>query len=363
VKAAVCREFGVPLSIEDVTLDPPGPGEVRVELAACAICHSDITFARGGWGGALPAVYGHEAAGVVAEIGDGVDRVEVGRHVVVTLIRSCGRCAQCRRGHEVACTSTWPLDHRSPLSDADGVRLHHGMRTAAFAEQVVVEQSQIVAIDDDIPLDSACLLACGVITGFGAVTNTADVGPGDIVVVIGCGGVGLNSVQGAATAGATIVIAVDLSAEKLRAAVDFGATAVVNAVSDDVKSRVHDLTGGAMADYVFVTVGAKSAFDQAPALLAPFGAVVWVGMPASGVTSELDPATMASRNQRVLGSKMGSSKVSADIPALVSLYRQGRVKLDELITHRFALDQINEAIQEVERGETLRNVIIFDLEP
>jgi len=362
MKAAVCREFSAPLVIEEVTLDPPCRGEVRVKLAACAVCHSDITFANGGWGGTLPAVYGHEASGMVAEIGEGVTDVDIGQHVVVTLIRSCGHCAQCSRGNQVACTTTWPLDRKSPLTDSDGVRLQHGMRTAAFAEEVVVERSQIVAIDDDIPLESASLLACGVITGFGAVTNTARVSPGDTVVVIGCGGVGLNSVQGAAVAGATNIIAADLSEEKLRIAIDFGATATVNVATDAVVARVADLTGGSMADYVFVTVGAKTAFDQAPALLAPFGAVVWVGMPASGVTTELDPATMASMSQRVLGSKMGSARVAVDIPALVSLYRQGRLKLDELVTHRFSLEQINEAIAEVERGETVRNVIVFDRE-
>jgi len=359
MKAAVCRAFGKPLAIEEVDLAAPRGGEVKVQLAACAICHSDIYYAEGAWGGALPAIYGHEAAGVVEEVGPDVAKVAPGDHVVVTLIRSCGHCRYCERDMPVACESQFPLDRETPLHGVGGVPLVHGLRTGAFAEYVTVEASQLVAIPKDVPLDSASLLACGVITGFGAVTNTAAVPAGSNVVVIGTGGVGLNAVQGAAYVGARTVVAVDLSDDKLAAARRFGATETVNPAQRDLTAAVRAMTGGRGADYVFVTVGAKAAFDQSYGLLSPTGAVVLVGMPASGVMSEFDPGTLASASQRILGSKMGSARIDEDIPRLVALYREGRLKLDELITGRYPLEGINEAIAAVNRGEALRNVIVF----
>ena len=359
MKAAVCREFGAPLVIEELHLADPGPGEVKVRMVATAICHSDITYAEGGWGGQLPAVYGHEGAGVVAEVGPGVHSVKVGDAVVVTLIRSCGHCHGCTMGMPVTCDATFPLDATSPLTDASGASIVHGLRTAAFAEQVVVEESQLVVVPADLGFDVASLLACGVITGFGAVTNTAGVQPGSHVVVFGCGGVGLNSVQGALLSGAQTIVAIDLAESKLQAALEFGATHTLNPITDDVVARVRELTDGRGADYVFVTVGAKAAFDASYALLAKAGAVVLVGMPANGVMSEIDPGTMAAYSQRILGSKMGGSRISIDIPNLVNLYKQGRLKLDELISGRYALADINEAMESVKRGDALRNVIVF----
>jgi S-(hydroxymethyl)glutathione dehydrogenase/alcohol dehydrogenase len=358
VKAAVCRAFGAPLVIEEVDLAPPRAGEIRVRLAACAICHSDIIYAAGGWGGALPAVYGHEAAGVVEEIGAGVSHVQVGDHVVVTLIRSCGHCIECARGAQVLCETVFPLDETSPLS-AGGEVLTHGMRTGAFAEQVVVEASQAVAIPKDVPLDSAALIACGVLTGLGAVTNTAGVHAGECVVVIGTGGVGLNSVQGAALVGASPIVALDLAADKRAAALRFGATHAFDPREGDVAACIRNANNGRLADWVFVTVGAKAAFDQANGLMKRGGGVVVVGMPASGVMGAYDPGWLASDGQKILGSKMGSARIRIDVPRIVDLYRQGRLKLDELITGRYGLEQINEAIAAVQRGEALRNVIVF----
>jgi Zn-dependent alcohol dehydrogenase len=285
--------------------------------------------------------------------------VRTGDHVVVTLIRSCGRCHGCLRGRPVTCEATFPLDETSPITDAAGTAVEQGMRTGGFAEYVVVHESQVVVVPDDLPLDVASLLACGVITGYGAVTNTARVEPGSHVVVFGTGGVGLNAVQGARVAGARTVIAIDIADSKLEAATGFGATHVVTSRTDDVVARVHELTGGRGADYVFVTVGAKSAFDLSYALLAKAGSVVLVGMPATGVMSEIDPGTLAAYSQNILGSKMGGSRIGIDIPNLVALYGQGRVKLDELITARYPLDEINEAMGAVKRGEALRNVIVF----
>ncbi len=210
MKAAVCTEYGQPLVIEDLELDAPGPGEVRVGLAACAICHSDIHYIEGAWGGTVPVLCGHEAAGVVEELGAGVDSLAEGDHVVVTLIRSFGHCFHCAQGDPTQCETRFALDATSPLRRADGASVRQGLRTAAFAEQVVVHQSQLVAIPKSVPFEAAPLLACGVITGLGAVVNTAQVPSGSSVAVIGTGGVGLNSVQGAALSGANPIIAVDV---------------------------------------------------------------------------------------------------------------------------------------------------------
>ena len=359
IRAAVCRAYGEPLTIEELELAAPGPGEVRVRVQAVAICHSDVSGVDGAWGGALPIVYGHEAAGVVVEVGPG-SSVAVGQPVVVTLIRACGECRRCARGEFVACTTTFPLDERSPLTTRDGETIAHGLRAAAFAEQVVVHESQVVSIDDTIDPKAASLLACGVITGVGAVVNTAAVEPGSTVVVIGCGGVGLNVVQGARLAGAEAIVAVDVQPAKLDLARRLGATHVAVADADDVATVVREVSEGLMADYVFVATGSPSALSGALALVGSMGALVVVGMPPDGVTGNYDPGWLAGLNQRILGSKMGTSVIARDVPALLARYRAGELELDSLISRTFTLDQINEAMDEVRAGSALRNVIVFD---
>ena len=359
MKAAICYEFGQPLMIEDVFLDPPQANEVRVKLSACAICHSDIHYIDGAWGGTLPAIYGHEAAGEVLEVGPGVTLAQIGDRVIVTLIRSCGRCFFCDKGEPYLCETSFRLDRQSPLSTRDGQPIVQALRTAAFAEEVVVHESQIVSVPTEMPMDSASLIACGVITGYGAVVNTAGIPVGSSVVVIGTGGVGLNSVQGAALAGARPLIAIDLMESKLEAAKLFGATRCINARQSNVVEQVEGLTNGRGADYVFVTVGSEKAMHLGLALLRRAGTLVLVGMPASGVKLNIEAADFADAGQQLLGSKMGSTRLRVDVPKLVALYRDGRFKLDELITKRYPLEEINEAISAVKRGEALRNVIVF----
>ena len=358
VRAAVCRQFGAPMTIEELHLAEPAAGEVQVRVEAVAICHSDVSQAGGAWGGQLPAVYGHEAAGIVVATGDGVDLV-AGQRVVVTLIRSCGECHRCRRGERVACVGSFALDTHSPLSTADGQPVVHGLRCAAFAEQVVVHASQVIAIDDAIDAKAASLLACGVITGVGAVVNTAAVEPGSTVVVIGCGGVGLNVVQGARLAGARAIVAVDVQPAKLDLARRLGATHVAVPGTDDVAAVVGSVSDGLMADYVFVATGSPAALGSALPLVGSMGALVIVGMPPDGVTGTYDPGWLAGLNQRILGSKMGTSVIARDVPALVARYRAGELELDGLISRTFTLDQINEAMDEVRAGSALRNVIVF----
>ncbi len=358
-RAAVCRAFGAPLSIETIELRPPGPGEVLIRTAACAICHSDIYYMDGAWGGELPAVYGHEAAGVVEAVGAGVTRLAAGDHVIATLIRNCGFCPACAEGAPVFCEEVFPLDKATPLSDTEGTPLVHGLRTGAFAEHIVVEASQAVAVPKDLRFDSASLIACGVLTGMGAVINTANVRAGSSVVVIGCGGVGLNSVQGARLAGCDPIIAIDVEEKKLAAAREFGATHTVNAWSENVEGRVKELTGGRKADWVFVTVGVKGAVEQGVSLMKRNGGTVLVGMPPSGVAATIDPGWLAADGQRIFGSKMGSARPLIDVPKIVALYREGRLKLDELISGRYPLDRINEAVASSRSGAALRNVIVF----
>lgn len=359
MKAAICREFGKPLVIEDVELAAPSAGELRVKLEACAICHSDIIYADGGWGGSLPMLLGHEASGTVIDVGEGVDDIQPGDFVVVTLIRHCGACRYCERGDDVICDATFPLDERSPLTSSSGEAVVQAMRTGAFAEEVVVGASQVCPVSRQIPAASAALLACGVITGVGAVTNTAQVPAGADVVVIGIGGVGINALQGAGLCEAGSIIAVDIADEKLEVARRFGATHAVNSASEDAIAAVKTATGGKGADFVFVAVGAKAPIDEGVQMLASGGTAVVVGIPASGVITEYDPVELASRGQRIVGSKMGSARVREDIPRLAKLYEEGRLKLDELISGRYPLEQINDAIAATKSGQSLRNVVVF----
>ena len=357
IRAAVCHDFSQPLTVEDVDLRAPVAGEVEVTLSACAICHSDISFAEGAWGGSLPAVYGHEAAGTVTAVGNGVTGLSVGATVVVTLIRACGTCAPCASGAPVACATPYDGD-QGPLKTADGGKLHQAMASGAFAEKVVVDQSQVVEIPSDMPMDAASLLSCGVITGVGAVVNAAGLRAGQDVVVIGAGGVGLNAIQGARIAGARRIVAVDMTEEKLDIATEFGATDGVLATSDKPWRAVHKALGRG-ADAVIVTVGAIPAYQSAPRYLAPKGRVVMVGMPHSGDMASYEPVILAATGQGLIGSKMGDVVIRRDIPWMVDLYLQGRLKLDELISGRFTLDQINEAIADTKTGAARRNVILF----
>ncbi len=359
MRAAVCRAFGEPLLIEEIEIAAPQRGELRVEIAACAICQSDVHYVQGAWGGELPAVFGHEAAGVVAEIGAGVKGFALGDHVVVTLIRACRACEACGRGDEVLCGARFPLDEQSPLNARDGSSIVQGLRTGAFAEQVVVDASQAVVVPPTIPFDRAALLACGVITGFGAAVNTARVEPGSSVVVFGTGGVGLNAVQGAAISGASTIVAVDPSAAKRAAAVVFGATHAADPEADDVVGLIADMTGGRGVDTVIITVGAPQPIEQGGRLLRRGGTMVIVGMPPAGVTASIDPGVVANEGHRIVGSKMGASRISVDIPNLVSLYRDGRLRLDELISARGPLDQVNELLAAASNGSAIRNVIVF----
>lgn len=358
VKAAVCHAFGAPLVIEDIRLAGPETREVEVTIDAVAICHSDISFAEGAWGGHLPAVYGHEAAGRVTATGAGVDGFAAGDAVVVTLIRACGHCPNCASGRPTICET--PNDGtKGPIKTAEGDPLLQAMECGAFAEKVVVDQSQIVKIPADMPKDAASLLSCGVITGVGAAVNAGALRAGQDVVVIGAGGVGLNAIQGALIAGARRIVAVDLTEEKLEIAKEFGATDGVLASGPKPWKAAKRALGGRGADLVMITVGATIAYDQAPRYLGWGGKAIMIGMPHAGAMAQYEPMSASFQGHALIGSKMGDAVIQRDIPWMVDLYQQGRLKLDELISGRWRLDQINEAIADTKTGSAKRNVILF----
>jgi Zn-dependent alcohol dehydrogenase len=356
-RAAVCHRFGEPFTVEEVSLADPGEGEVRVRLEACAICHSDVAYAAGAWGGTVPSVLGHEACGLVAEAGAGVTTLRPGQRVVVSLIRHCGTCARCAAGEPALCEEVFPLDERSPIRLAGGGEIAQGLRCGAFAEEVVVHASQAIPVPRHLPAASLAVLGCAVLTGVGAAERAGRVGPGQAVAVIGAGGVGLNAIQGAALAGAEAVIAIDITDDKLAAAAAFGATAGVNARGADPVTAVRELCGG--VDVAIATAGSARAVEQGLALLRRGGTLVVVGMPASGQEASFDPTDLAHNGMRIVGTKMGSALPADDIPRLVALYEDGRLKLDELVTAICPLDAVNDAVESMRRGEAIRNVIAF----
>lgn len=358
VKAAVCRTHGAPLALEEVAVAPPGPDQVRVDIEVCAICHSDITYLKGGWGGPTPAIYGHEAAGVVESVGEGVAAIERGQRVLVGLLRTCGACFHCARGEENLCIGSFPGE--SPFTGQDGEAIAQGLNTGAFAARTVVHRSQVVPVPADVPLESASLLACGVLTGFGAVTNTASVTPGSSVAVIGVGGVGLSAVQGAASLGCEPLIAIDLIDDKLDHAAELGATDLINASRTDVVGAAREVTAAIGPDYVFVTVGVGAAVDQAKAMVRRGGTVVFVGMPPYGLRTEVEVTDLADNAQTYLGSKMGSGRLGRDVPKLLDLYRAGSLELDRMVSNIYPVEEINDAIAQVERGTVVRNLVRFE---
>ncbi len=278
--------------------------------------------------------------------------------MLVTLVRACGTCPSCSTAHPATCETHFDIVS-GPIRGADGTAFEQGLRTGAFAESVVVDTSQIAKIPADMPMDAASMLSCGVITGVGAVVNTAGLRAGQSVVVIGAGGVGLNAIQGARIAGARRIVAVDMTPEKLAIAREFGATDGVLATDPKPWGAAKKILGRG-ADAVFVTVGNVKAFETAPRYLASHGKMVMVGMPHSGQMVEYEPVVVAAVAQQMIGSKMGDVVLARDIPWMVDLYQQGRLKLDELISGRWRLDQINEAIADTKTGAARRNVIVFD---
>ena len=360
MRAAVLEAFNTPLVIRTLQLEDTGPYEVLVRTAAVGVCHSDLLA----WQGfrpalPLPAVLGHEVAGVVLQVGAGVTDLAQGDHVVGTLSVYCGTCPQCVRGRQVLCQDTrvkQPPGQARRLRNSDR-HVSQVYNLGAFAEKLLVHRNALVKIRQDMPLDRAALLGCAVATGTSAVFRTARVEPGSTVAVVGCGGVGLAAINGARIAGAAFIIAIDRSPRKEDLARKFGATHFIDASAVDVVNTVRSLTAGGV-DYSFECIGTAATVEQCWSMLQPAGIATVLG--AFGPTGRVSlPAADFLQEKQLRGSMLGSSKSSVDIPRLVELYMQGRLLLDEMISRRIALDEVNDAFTAMQSGEVARSVVVF----
>jgi S-(hydroxymethyl)glutathione dehydrogenase/alcohol dehydrogenase len=342
------------MTIEEVTLDEPGPGQVLVKTKASGVCHSDLHFIEGLWPVPLPAVLGHEAAGVVERIGPGVTYVEPGDHVIGLFIPFCGTCDRCTTGRPNLCARGGSMTPTLHIGDrAVAPFISH----SSIAEYILVSENGLVKIRKDVPLDRAALVGCGVMTGVGAAINTAKVQPGSACAVIGTGGVGLNVIQGCVLAGAEKVIAVDIHPNKLEMAREFGATHFVDASKEDPVAKVRELTGGG-ADYAFEAIGLPQAITQAFDMVRAGGEAIVVGMAPLG--SEATISAPAFLQEKVLrGCIYGSARPRFDMPRLLDLYMAGKLKLDELVSRTYPLEGINDAFEAMKNGEVARSVIAF----
>ena len=360
MKAAVLREINKPLEIEDVQHGDPGPREVLVRTVAAGVCHSDLHFQNGSYPYPLPSVLGHESAGVVEAVGSSVSYVKPGDHVITCLSAFCGHCEHCVTGHMSLCQE--PELQRAPDQPprlaAGDEPIAQFLNLSSFAEYMLVHEHAIVKVREDMPLDRAALIGCGVTTGVGAVIHTAAVEPGATVAVFGCGGVGLSAINGAAIAGASRIIAVDMVESKLDLARKFGATDVVNAGEVDAIGEIREMTGGGV-HYSFEAIGLKQTAEQSFKVLKFGGVATIIGMIPVGTMVELHgPEFLMERKMQ--GSNMGSNRFRVDMPRFVDFYLQGRLHLDDMISRRIKLEDVNDGLAALETGEVARSVIMFD---
>jgi S-(hydroxymethyl)glutathione dehydrogenase/alcohol dehydrogenase len=362
MQAAVLYRRREPMVIEEVELDPPGPAEARVRFAASGVCHSDYShWQRDTWS-PLPLILGHEGSGVVTAVGPGVTQVKPGDHVILAFGNKCGECAFCKRGEPYLCT---PEDPATSVHFRTHVHLRgqpvyqfHGV--SSFAQETTLPVNNCVKIRDDVPLAPACLIACGVSTGIGAVVNVAEVQPGASVLVIGVGGVGLNVIQGARLAGATRIIAVDLLPNKLELARQFGATHILKGDEGDVTKRVADLTGGFGADYAFEVIGLPQTIRQAYDATRKGGTMVVVGVAADDAMVTFPAAELMRSGKTIKGCVVGNIRPQVDFPKMVDLWQAGRIEVEGLISRRFALAEVNDAFRAMEAGEVARGIIAYE---
>ncbi len=361
MKAAVFHGPQLPLSIEDVELDKPQDREVLIKTVASGVCHSDLHFVDGLYPFPAPAVLGHEAAGIVEEVGSEVTYVKAGDHVICCLSVFCGYCTDCMSGHPNLCsnkqaTQRDPKD--KPRISQKGKLVNQFLDISSYCEKMLLHENAVVKIREDLPLDRAALIGCGVMTGVGAVLNTAKIEPGSTVAVFGAGGVGLAAIQGARIAGARKIIAVDMFEGKLAMAKRLGATDTVDASSSDPVDEIRKITGGGV-DYSFEAIGLKKVAEQAFNALKPGGTATVIGMIPVGQKVEMD-GYMFLTERKLQGSNMGSNRFRIDMPRYIDFYMQGRLKLDEMISRRGKLEDVNEAFRAMKAGEVARTVLMFN---
>ena len=363
MRAAVLREIEEAFSVEDVDLAPPGPGEVEVRLAASGVCHSDWNVVTGATANPLPAVLGHEGAGVVESVGDGVDSVAEGDHVILSWLPACGRCYYCSRGRQVLCDVAMKDMFRGTLPGGalrlsqNGGPLYHYSYLSAFAERCIVPEGCCVRIRDDAPLEVAALVGCAVMTGYGAAVTRAGVKAGSSIAIFGAGGVGLSAIMGARLAGAAVIAAVDPFPFRRETALELGATQALDPGSDDVPAALRGLTDGRGADAAIDSAGAPGVLAQAYAAVRRGGTVVAVGLPPEGLSAELPAADLAREEKVVTGSFYGSCSPQLDMPEVLDLYMDGLLPLDRLVSRAYPLEEINDAFAAMNAGEVARAVI------
>ncbi len=364
MKAAVLYEPMTRFIVEEVDIKSPESGEVLVKLVSSGVCHSDWHIVKGEWDSeagyfTLPSVLGHEGAGVVEEVGEGVTSVIPGDHVILNWAPSCGQCEMCYKGWPNLCMQPPEIASKMTIKSTGEV-VHPLWGLGTFATHTVVPEVAVVRIDDDVPFDQAALVGCGVTTGVGAAINTAQVQPGTSTAVFGCGGVGLSCIQGCVIAGASVVIAVDLLDSKLELAKEFGATHTVNASREDPVQRIKELTTGEGVHYSFEAIGLVEApFVQSIRCTRRRGVTVWVGHAPIGTTVTLDARDLMDE-KIVMGSMYGTSRPKLDFPRLLDLYKTGKLKLDELVSRRFTLEEIDKSFEVLAEGDVARSVLTFE---
>ncbi|HJM72989.1 MAG TPA: S-(hydroxymethyl)mycothiol dehydrogenase [Acidimicrobiales bacterium] len=356
VRAVVARSKGQPVTIETIEVPDPGPGEVLVAVKACGVCHTDLHYREGAINDEFPFLLGHEAAGIVEEVGRDVTEVAVGDFVVLNWRAVCGQCRSCRRGRPWYCFSTHNASQKMTL---DGQELSPALGIGAFAEKTLVAAGQATKVDPAAPAEVAGLIGCGVMAGLGAAMNTGDVGRGDSVAVFGCGGVGDAAIAGARLAGAHTIVAVDLDDRKLEMAKEFGATHTVNSSNEDPVEAIRAVTGGNGVDVAIDAVGLPITYQQAFNARDLAGTVVLVGVPNPEAALELPMIDVFGRGGTLKSSWYGDCLPSRDFPMLIDLYLQGRLDLDRFVSETIALDEVEEAFHKMERGEVLRSVVVL----
>jgi S-(hydroxymethyl)glutathione dehydrogenase/alcohol dehydrogenase len=362
-KAVVCRGVNE-VRVEEIEVDAPQHGEVMVKMFACGICHSDMNIIDGSIPAPMPVVIGHEGAGSVVAVGPGVEHLRVGDHVVNSFVSICGKCRYCIAGRPSLCDQAAKSAYTLPSGalrtrDSSGAPLHVLCGLGAMAEYATMHVDNVVKVDADVPLDRAALVSCGVMTGVGAATNAAQVEPGTSCVVFGCGGVGLNAIQGCAISGAAMIVAVDTSDFKLELARQFGATHTINAkTTDNIVKALRKLTGGG-ADYCFECVGHGETVAQAYGALGKGGTAVVVGVAKSTDMTSIRTMTLPFEAKRLIGTYYGDARPQLDFPRLLNLYKIGKLKIDELITRTYGIDEAAQAFADLKAGRNARGVIIF----
>lgn len=365
--AAVFRAPNQPMTIERVTLpSTPPPGEVLVRITASGLCHSDLHAIVGEWEVPTPMILGHEGAGIVEQVGEGVTSVQKGDHVILSWTPSCGRCRYCVSGRPVLCdmaaehsANHLSFDGTTRIQTPDGREVYSFAGLGTFGQYTMVPESATIAIRKDAPFPQSALVGCAVTTGVGAVVNTAKASTSDVVLVIGCGGVGLNAVQGARLVGARRIIAADISDTKLEQARAFGAHEVINTHTEDLTHRISQLTDGRGVDIAIEAIGLPQTIEAAYSVLARGGTAVVAGQVADGVTITIDPFVMSDQERALIGSNYGSSRAEIDFPLLVDHYMDGRINLDSLVTNIIGLDGINNAFEDMKLGKGIRTVIAY----